>query len=79
MAGINTQPHPGSTGITPDVARLLGQMGQPPPPQQHPSTYQQQHTPVSAGSGLVQPPTSQTSPADIQQLLANLTNYKPPT
>ena len=33
MAGMNPQQggRPGSTGITPDVAQLLGQMGQPPP------------------------------------------------
>lgn len=90
MAGMNTQAHPGqspsATGITPDVARLLGQMGQPPPVQQHsiPGSYQTTPAPASLPSGfpgtpaaVTQPPTSQSNP-DIAQLLANLTNYKPP-
>ena len=78
MAGIN-QPgggggggggHGSPTGITPDVARLLGQMGQQPPPQM----------PGSAMGGAfqgtvgVQPPSAQAG-TDIAKLLANLTNY----
>ncbi|KIW02843.1 hypothetical protein, variant [Verruconis gallopava] len=98
---------PGATGLTPDVARLLGQMGHPPPlpqappsgayaapppPQQQqaahpaPSSYHPTPAPTPGSNASTQPapssgiapPMSQTN-TDIQQLLANLTNYKPPS
>jgi hypothetical protein len=94
VAGINNQhadQPPSSTGITPDVARLLGQINQapqaapyggPPPQYSMPGSYQGTPAPVPApipsASASILPPTSQTSP-DIQQLLANLTSYKPPS
>ena len=80
MAGMNPQQggRPGSTGITPDVARLLGQMGQPPQGgsgQPMPAGFQ---NPPTTGPPSVQPPNQQSS-TDIAQLLANLTNYKAPS
>lgn len=56
-----------ASGMTPDVARLMGQpqqreqYGGPPP-----GTY-------------AAPPSATGQTPDIQQLLANLTNYKPPS
>ena len=61
------------TGITPNVARLLGQMNQPQAPYSQPLVpphYGQTSTPIAPPNPAQQP--------DIQQLLANLTNYKPP-
>jgi hypothetical protein len=100
---LHQQQPPQQTGMTPDLARLLGQINHQSPQPQRPPPQQLQHQPPppnygppppsaqSYGQQYSQPPPppqpapvqqqqhQAPPPQDIQQILAGLNAYKPPS